>query len=609
MDITEKIAELVGEKKASLLSKMRDVLVDEGKKIAVDFDIAFKTYLKNAYEKYSKVKTLLYKNEPRDLYDFFVCNDVKLHDRTISCSSTDGILDISNFNIIVGSGGTGKSIMMRHFFMSELAKKDLIPLFWELRTYTGGSIDSCLYQSLNNLGFSWEKKYFQYALKTGCFLVLLDGYDEIPEIKKMEFYQELDQFCDRYPQNWYIISTRQNGSFVGWQRFTEFHIKPLSKNQAKELIQKLEYDHELKERFIQNFDDLYVKHRSFASNPLLLNIMLITYDNFADIPEKRHVFYSNAFDTLYAVHDATKGGFKRYQKSGLSSDIFKKIFAEFCFISYLKGKIEFTYDDLAEILECGKRQKADFNIEAYICDLMDAVCLIYKEGNTYLFTHRSFQEYFTALYLRNLDDNQQQQACNHLLDIRNPSLDSDSVFEMLMDMNQERFDSNFIIPMLQDMEASLPSVYEDELLRRFVGYVNALEIYTQENVLKDSSKFNWNYYYLIRSQKSIYFCATEFKNQRYPRILSFICTHYKKQQLVSKSLRGLTPYLETPYLTENVWRDRAFYEKIMQTTLGQLLRGSIGLLSELENQRKNNQDEFQKLLESYRVELTDNEGV
>lgn len=79
--------------------------------------------------------------------------------------------------------------------------------------------------------------------------------------------------------------------------------------------------------------------------------------------------------------------------------------------------------------------------------------------------------------------------------------------------------------------------------------------------------------------------------------------------MVSKSLRGLTPYLETPYLTENVWRDRAFYEKIMQTTLGQLLRGSIGLLSELENQRKNNQDEFQKLLESYRVELTDNEGV
>ena len=46
---------------------------DRGKKFLVDFDIAFQEYLKNAYKKYSKVKTLLYKAEPKPLYSFFEC--------------------------------------------------------------------------------------------------------------------------------------------------------------------------------------------------------------------------------------------------------------------------------------------------------------------------------------------------------------------------------------------------------------------------------------------------------------------------------------------------------------------------------------------------------
>lgn len=599
MDPMEAIIELVNKKKETILSTLKNFVVDEAKKAAVDFDIAFRQYLKNAYEKYSKVKTLLYKNEPRPLYDFFVCNNVKFEKNVINCTTADEILDMSHFNIIVGSGGTGKSIMMRHFFMSEINKKDLIPLFWELRTYSGGKIEDCLFQSLNNLGFSWEEKYFKYALESGCFLILLDGYDEIVEGKKLEFYQELEQFCDRYATNWYIVSSRQNGSFIGWQRFTEFHIQPLSKKQAAELVQKLEYDQDLKTRFINDFDSLYEKHKSFASNPLLLNIMLMTYDNYADIPEKRHIFYSHAFDTLYAVHDATKGGFKRYLKSNLSSDIFKRIFAEFCFISYLQGKIEFSYDDLIEMLLCGQKHKEGFCTEAYIDDLQDAVCLIYREGNAYLFTHRSFQEYFTALYLRNLDDNQQQQASKYLLDNHSPAFDSDSVFEMLMDMNQERFESNFLIPVLREMEEMLPKGYEDELQRRFVGYIQAIELTADLGTLP--SDYRWNFLYILRVQKGICFCAIAFKHPRDFRILNFICTHYKKQRLTNSRLRDFTPYLERIYLGEDAWKDRAFYDKIIQTTIGQLLKSSIGFLTELENQRDNNQVEFQKLLNSYQI--------
>lgn len=600
MDAYSEIVALVSSKKDTLFSAIKNIAVDNGKKIAVDFDLPFIKYLKESYDKYSKVKTLLYRNEPQYLYDFFVQNNVEFKGKTIDCHSADKILEHSHFNILLGSGGTGKSMLMKHFFLSEIKNKDLIPLFIELRTYPGGSLDDYLYQSLNNLGFSLEQKYFQYALKTGAFLVLLDGYDEVLDNKKTEFYQELEQFCDRYSKNWFIVSSRQNESFIGWQRFSVFHILPLTIDQAIELIKKIDYDQELKEKFLGEMESLYKTHKSFVSNPLLLNIMLMTYDNFAEVPEKRHVFYSNAFDTLYAVHDATKGGFKRYLKSELSSDLFKKVFAEFCFISYLQNKIDFSYDNLCKMLECGKKYKSNFNEESYIQDLQNAVCLIYKEGNIYLFTHRSFQEYFTALYLRNLNDDQQKQACIHLLNSKSPSINTDSVFEMLMDMNQDRFESNFMLPILREMESILPTVFEDEIQRRFVGYIDSIEFLSHNSLLSNAVRnIDWNYAFPLYSQRNLVFCLVKFKELRYSRLLDFISTHYKKQEQGSKRFRSLTQYLEKPYSAENVQKDRTLFEIVMQTHLGQILRASIGLLHEIETRREENRDKFMELLKSY----------
>lgn len=603
MDAYSEIAALVSSKKETLLSAILSVAIDNGKKLAIDLDLPFINYLKGSYDKYSKVKTLLYRNEPQYLYDFFVQNYVKFREKTIECNSANEILEYSHFNILLGSGGTGKSMMMKHFFLSEIKNKDLIPLFIELRTYSGGSLDDYLYKSLSNLGFSLEQKYFQYALRTGAFLLLLDGYDEVADNKKTEFYRELEQFCDRYSKNWYIVSSRQNESFIGWQRFSIFNILPLTIDQAKELIEKIDYNQELKEKFLAEMNSLYKKHESFASNPLLLNILLMTYDNFAEIPEKRHVFYSNAFDTLYAVHDATKGGFKRYLKCELSSDLFKKVFAEFCFVSYIQDKIEFSQDNLYKMLECGKNYKANFNSEAYIQDLQNAVCLIYKEGNTYLFTHRSFQEYFAALYLRNLNDDQQKQACIHLLNSKSPSINADSVFEMLMDMNQERFECNFMLPVLREMESILPTVFEDELQRRFVGYVDSVEFITQNSLWSSAVReFDWNYAFPLYLQRNIVICLVKFKELRYSRLLNFIYTHYKMQKQISKRFKSLRQYLEKPYSAEDVQRDRTLFKIVMQTHLGQILKASIGLLGEIETRRELNRDKFMELLQSYHTQ-------
>ena len=453
-----------------ILNKITSLGKDQVKKLQVDFGVGFKAYLKNACAKYSRIKTILYRSQPRYLYDFFECNTLSCGGRGIDASDVANVMQTSHFLILQGTGGIGKSTLFKHFFMSALRKdtlrEDPIPIFVELKELSGSknALFDDLYASLNRLGFRLEPEYFTYALRAGCFLFLLDGYDEISADRRADFFRQLDELCDRYPDNYYLLSSRPTDSFLSFQRFTLLNVQPFSKAQALRFVERLDYDRELTARFARELrETLSERYASFASNPLLLSIMLLTYDNYADIPEKLHLFYNNAFETLYWKHDATKSGFRREMHSGLSYDNFRKVFAKFSFVTFLRGCIEFSYQELRDFLSQSRIPEAPFSLDDFISDLVGAVCLLYLEGFSYAFTHRTFQEYFAAVYIDSLSDEQQQKAAGFLVKSRKDKLD-DMAGEMLYDMNPDRFEKNILMPLLREVE---PGEGED----RFEAFV------------------------------------------------------------------------------------------------------------------------------------------
>lgn len=431
---------------------------DEWEKFKIDFDLAFQKYMENAVEKYGKIKTILYRTEPKYIYDFFECPNLRKNKGELFMGdSIDTILDISHFNIIQGKGGIGKSTFLKHLFMNESAKRDWIPIFVELKDLNSidgeYEISDFLFQKLYDLGEIFNKQNMQYALQTGSFVFLLDGYDEILSSKQDAFFRKLDSFCDRFSDNYYIISSRPYSEFVEFQRFTVLTLCDLTKAQALSLIRRIEFDSEIKERFISALDEkLYDQHKSFASNPLLLSIMLLTFDNYAEIPEKLHLFYANAFETLYSKHDATKAGYRRELHSALSFDNFKKVFSYFCFITYRQRKTKFTHDEMVSVLKKISDSVVKFDPESFIFDLVNAICLMHKDGLDYVFTHRSFQEYFSALFLKELPDQQMQKLGIELIKRHDHSIDSDNVFFMLRDMAEQRFEQNILLPFINEIE-------------------------------------------------------------------------------------------------------------------------------------------------------------
>lgn len=431
---------------------------DEWEKFKVDFDFSFKSYLENSVKKYGKIKTILYRTEPKFIYDFFVCPNLKKGDNQIvDGDSVNNILSLSHFIIIQGTGGIGKSTFLKHLFINEISNKDLIPVFIELKDLNSINedydISDFVFQRLYDLGSTLKKEYMEYALRSGCFLFLLDGYDEIFTDKKDLFFRKLDGFCDRYSENYFIISSRPYSEFVEFQRFSVLTLANLNKEQALELVKKVEFDPEIKQHFLTALDErLYEKHTSFASNPLLLSIMLLTFDNFAEIPEKLHLFYANAFETLYSKHDATKAGYRRELRCALSFDSFKKAFSYFCFLTYYQGKFELTYDEVSATLKKISSHLPPFEPDAFLYDLINSVCVLYREGLNYKFTHRSFQEFFTAIFLKELSDQNMMALGTELAKKDLFRLANDSVFPMLRDMTEQRFEQNILLPLVIEFE-------------------------------------------------------------------------------------------------------------------------------------------------------------
>ena len=111
-------------------------------------------------------------------------------------------------------------------------------------------------------------------------------------------------------------------------------------------------DLKTKQQFRENLDkSLYDSHKEFISNPLLLTIMMMTYSTFGEVPERIHVFYSKAYETMSRLHDATKGTYVRPLHTHLTPEDFAKYFSALCALTYEEECYNFTEQTFSKFMD------------------------------------------------------------------------------------------------------------------------------------------------------------------------------------------------------------------------------------------------------------------
>lgn len=482
----EVITDLAKSTAQTLYKKVINYITDIQKKEEIDFGYAYENYLKYAKETHEKIKTLLYRHAAKDIYSFYECVGLNRNGNVIDTSKVNNVLEIGNKIIITGTGGIGKSVMMKHFFLNVLQNTQYVPILIELRGLNefdekNVNIVDYIYNVMETLKFKLERKYFDYSLETGCYVILLDGFDEVKNEISKQVTSQIFALSEKYPDNHYILSSRPLEEFMGWNQFEEMHSMPLSKEQALSLIGKIEYDQKIKEKFYKELDEyLYDKYKTFASNPLLLTIMLLTFENRASIPDKLNDFFEQAFTTLFHTHDATKGGYKRDIQSKLGYEDFKAVFSYFCFKSFFNSDYKFSENKVLEYIGLARKKEiieTNFNSMDFLTDLTNSVCMLIHEGLEYRFSHRSFQEYFAALYTTQLDDSQQKRFLKLWLQ-DNSYRTTSNYLDMLYELQPSRFIKNIISPAIRELhelynnngeseEWLINLMYEDVCVRKY----------------------------------------------------------------------------------------------------------------------------------------------
>ncbi len=436
----------------------------------------FVRYLVASTEKFSYIKTLLYDKEPVNFYSFYVPNDIIIYRRgrvpvapLIDSLYMDSRLTVAadSFNkirpkkiLITGMGGLGKSMMMRHLFLQTAQKSNIfkrIPFFVPLKGYKDERFEiiQLVHTSATIFDPTLSITDVINLLKSGSAVLLFDGLDEISLELRKGVEEKINAFADAYSNNPMIISSRPYSQFLALDQFTRYRLCPFSPDQALMLIEKLDFQSdipELKQRFIRALKErLFRTHTEFTQNPLLLTLMLMTFNYNGDIPQELTGFYREAFETLAKRHDASKPGLERIMATHLDTDGLSQLLSLFCALSFVNHCYDYLPDEIAEYYDKAKELfvgKLDASVEEFITDIKDNICLMYYEDARYHYIHRSFQEYFTALYFSKINDDKLPNVADF---VNQTGLSSIYMLEMLYAMIPRKVEQFIFLPYLKTL--------------------------------------------------------------------------------------------------------------------------------------------------------------
>ncbi len=499
MEISKETLSLINAFKSPIIKLISDVK-DE---VEFYFSKSLINYVETIRNKYITTKTFLFRQDKVDFYDTYFPITLKFKkENEIIIDDIDLFFKNSNFISVIGNAGSGKSMLMKHIFLKSIKQIVKIPLVVELRDLNDINITftEYIYKIIAGKKIIPNNKIIERIIANGDFIFLLDGYDEIYNENKGQLINQLNEFIDNNSKNYFLITSRPGANIETLPRFENYYVNNLSEKQIEKFIHlqsQIINDKKLGDKIIQVINKKEnTDYKSYLSSPLLLSMFMLTFKSYPELPKSKNKFYWNVYDTLCTKHDTfTKhGGFLHERKTGLQDEDFEDILKWFAYTSLFKGRYSFDSQYFTTTL---KRIKSKLNLKCNINDLKDdltvAISIIIIDGLEYKFPHKSLQEYFTALLIKEQKEEYRTEIYSKkIAELSRFSFGNNNNFwNLCLEIDEINFKTHFLLTHLKGIINSIDFSNNENICKSFMNLGHFSQGFDYDNKKIIFNRFSW----------------------------------------------------------------------------------------------------------------------
>ncbi|MCB8748449.1 NACHT domain-containing protein [Rhodoferax sp. U2-2l] len=320
---------------------------------------------------------------------------------------------------ILGKPGAGKTTFLK--YLAILACKNEInksPIFIPLKEWSDSNlpIEKFISNQFDLCGFPKAEPFVTALLSKGNALVLLDGLDEVNEEggKRNQTIKEVVNLSLKYRKCQFCLTCRTAATDYSFERFKYLEVADFTENQKLSFIRQWYGSKSGQlDRFLTGWNEVSnAGIRDLGRTPLLITLLCLAFDETLQFPTRQVDLYREAIDALLRKWDSSRligrDGFYKNLSFSRREHLLEYIAAHFYFNSqtiFPRKNIEhYILDFLNRLPDKEKSGKSDAAIVLKQIEAQHGL-LVERAKDIYSFSHLTIQEYFTASYIAQSNDN------------------------------------------------------------------------------------------------------------------------------------------------------------------------------------------------------------
>ncbi|NER99196.1 MAG: NACHT domain-containing NTPase [Symploca sp. SIO1B1] len=314
--------------------------------------------------------------------------------------------------LVLGKPGAGKTTFLKYLAIhcaNSQVLGERVPIFITLKQFAEFQNQPTLTTYINQILAKCDVTEAQATeiINRGKGLILLDGLDEVREEDCDRILNQIQQFTEQYRQNSFVLTCRIAAREYTFGKFTEVEMADFDDQQIQTFVGKW---FQAKESDLADYFMKQLKEnppiKELATNPLLLTLLCIEFEDSGAFPPNRSELYSRAIHTLLRKWDDKRRIVRQQVYRKLSVQRKEDLLSEVAFITFKRKDYFFKQRDVEQYIAGYIRNLPDAKTDqdALLLD-SEAVLksieaqhglLVERARNIYSFSHLTFQEYFTA---------------------------------------------------------------------------------------------------------------------------------------------------------------------------------------------------------------------